>query len=43
MKSENLEISQYLVISYIDTVVKKIIMFRTFCYIHHLQMETSPK
>jgi hypothetical protein len=43
MKSKNYEICQYLTISYVEAVVKKMSQFRTFCHPWCLEIETSSK
>ena len=42
-KSENHEIYQDLMISYVEAVVKKLRRFRTICHVRRLQTEASPK
>jgi hypothetical protein len=43
MKSKNHKICQYLMISYTKAMIKKLNVYHTFCHVHCLQTETSPK
>jgi hypothetical protein len=42
-KSENHEICQDVMISYVEAVIKKLRRFRTSCHVRCLQNEASPK